>query len=155
MPILSLIVATFVGHFVHVLIHRPWTGPFYRGHMEHHLEHYPPGNLVSAKYKMPKWHNSGPVLFVPAFLIIILVTSGLTWLFSLPVVPIAIFCATLLAFGIMNDIVHDSFHVERSIIHNLPGFAKMRELHFIHHHNMRKNFGIIVYFWDRVFKTLK
>lgn len=153
--IASVVVATLIGHVVHWMLHKRWSGPFFRGHMEHHLDHYPPGALVSPAYKVPKWHRSGPVLFTPAFLIIVAAAGGLTYLLSLPLALMVTFGVTVLLFGLLNDAVHDSFHVEKSVFHKLPGFASMRASHFLHHHNMRKNFGIIVFAWDRVFGTFR
>lgn len=151
----AIVLATLIGHVVHWLLHKRWSGPFYRGHMEHHLEHYPPSALVSKAYLVPKWHRSGPVLFTPAFLIIVAAAGGLTYLLELPIVPMVTFCVTIMLFGLLNDAIHDAFHVEKSIMHFLPGFAKMRSRHFLHHNNMRKNFGIIVFTWDKLFGTLR
>jgi len=152
---IAIVLATFIGHMIHWALHKRWSGRFYTGHMEHHLEHYPPWSLISQKYKMPKWHHSGPALFTPAFLIIVAVAGGLTWLLSLPLVLMVTSGVTILAFGLLNDVVHDAFHLEKSWMHQIPGFDKMRARHFLHHHNMRKNFGIVTFVWDRVFRTLK
>lgn len=152
----SLVLATFFGHIIHWSLHQRWTGPAHRGHMEHHLELYPPTSLVSNSYKAAKWHHRGPVLFTPAFLVILGATWGLTSALSVPLWVTVTFGVTMLVFGLFNDFVHDSFHVENHILQRVvPDYDRMRERHFIHHCNMRRNFGIVSFVWDIVFGTFK
>lgn len=152
---LSVVVAALLGHLVHWLLHQRWTGPFYRGHMEHHLDHYPPKRLTSHEYLVPKWHRSGPVLFTPAFLVISAAVGGLTWALNVSHWLSVAFMLGILAFGLLTDAIHDAFHLESSWRHRFPGFARMRARHFGHHRNMRKNYGIIIFAWDRALGTLK
>lgn len=151
----SLFVATLLGHCIHWSLHRKWTGPAHRSHMEHHLVLYPPESLTSKAYKKAKWYHSGPFLFTPAFLIILGAAWGLTCLLGLPFWALLTFGATLASYGFFNDWAHDSFHVDGHVLERLSTWRRLRNLHFIHHVDMNKNFGIVNFAWDKVFKTFK
>lgn len=151
--ILSVIVASFVGYFVHRAIHKPWTGPLYRGHMEHHLTIYPKERLTSEKYELKKWYHSGPVLFTPGAVAVILIIGLVCWTFNIPLMSFAAFSGGLVAFGFLNDYVHDSYHLRRHWLQKFSFYRVLRRWHFQHHVNMTKNFGIVDMTWDRVFKT--
>lgn len=154
--IISLILSSLFGHAIHWILHQRWSGPAHRGHMEHHLELYPPTSLTSPAYKAAKWYHQGPVLFTPAFLILLGAACGLTYTLVIPTWLTITFGLTMFTFGLFNDFMHDSFHIEHHFLHNLvPGYDKMRERHFLHHRNMRRNFGIVSFFWDRVFGTFR
>lgn len=58
--------------------------------------------------------------------------------------------------GLIHDVVHDSFHVKKHFLSRvIPTYEIMRRYHFIHHVNMKKNFGIYSFVWDRIFQTFK
>ncbi len=151
--ILSVVVASFVGYFVHRAIHKPWTGPLHRGHMEHHLEVYPKERLTSESYELKKWYHSGPVLFTPAAVVVILLGGSACWLAGIPLMSFAAFSGGLVAFGFLNDYVHDSFHLRRHWLQRFRHYRRLRRWHFKHHVDMTKNFGIVDMMWDHVFKT--
>lgn len=153
--LVSLVIATFFGHFIHWALHQRWTGPAYRGHMEHHLELYPPGNLTSEKYRSAKWYHSGPFLFTPAAIVILGTVGGLLWALETPLWAIVVFGVTLVGFGLLNDWVHDSQHVTNHWASRFEWFRRARTLHFKHHRNMKSNFGIMFFGWDRVFGTFR
>lgn len=152
---LSFALATFLGHVVHWSLHQRWTGPFRKGHLQHHVELYPPDDLISERYRASKWYNSGPLLFAPVFVVIMLVAGAITWKLGWPVWVIVTLCANLLGFGFFNDYVHDSFHIKDHWLGRFKWWKDARDLHFIHHMNMRVNFGIVLFSWDKVFKTLR
>ena len=149
----SLLCASLFGHFVHWMIHQRWMGPAYRGHMEHHCELYPPGELVSNTYRKAKWFNSGTFLFTPPLLVIIGLVSGCASMFELPAWIMAVFSVVLVTFGFTSDVVHDSFHVTGHVLERVAWFQHAREKHFAHHNNMKRNFGIVFFGWDKLFKT--
>jgi sterol desaturase/sphingolipid hydroxylase (fatty acid hydroxylase superfamily) len=151
--VLSVLVGSIVGYFVHRAIHHEWAGPLYRGHMEHHLEIYPKGRLTSDKYTIAKWYNSGPVLFTPAALLVITLGALVCWVLGGSLWLFGTFSVGLVAFGLVNDYVHDSFHLRRHWLHRFSFYKPLRRQHFEHHNDMTKNFGIVVMFWDSVFKT--
>lgn len=130
-------------------------GPFKKGHMQHHLELYPPSDLVSEKYRSAKWYHSGPLLFSPAFVVIMGIAGTITWQLGWPAWVTLTLCSVLLGFGFMSDAVHDSFHIIMHPLSRFKWWQKARELHFLHHRNMKVNFGIFVFTFDRVFKTFR
>lgn len=151
----SLVLAAFLGHVVHWSLHQRWSGIFNRGHMEHHTKLYPPGDLLSDAYRKAAWYNNGIFLFAPAFLVISIVLVLLTWALGAPAWVTITMCGTILWFGLANDLVHDAFHVRDHWLERFSAFREWRRLHFIHHSNMRSNFGIYVFVFDRVFKTMR
>lgn len=151
----SVVLSSLVGYLVHRAIHQEWSGPLHRGHMEHHLELYPPTRLTSESYQVAKWYHSGPVLFAPAAALLLVAVAAPAWLLGTSWWNIACFAAGLIAFGLLNDQVHDAFHLRSHWLQKVPYFRRLRRLHFLHHVDMTRNFGIVVMAWDDVFKTKK
>lgn len=149
----TLVLGSFVGYWIHRGLHQSWSGPFHRGHMEHHLELYPTTRLTSDIYEVKKWYHSGPVLFTPGAVVLLVVGAILTWLLGASFWNFLVFSFGLMSFGLLNDYVHDAFHLRVHWLQKLPLFRKLRRLHFQHHFNMEKNFGIVSLHWDTVFKT--
>jgi len=153
--LVTYFLTSLLGYVVHWAIHQPWTGRAYRAHRAHHIDLYPPGKLISDAYR-----NAGGQSTVYTFLL------AFTPILLLPIVLWAIGWFTFMhAFaavaamgivGLMNDIIHDSFHVKNHWLSRItPGYDHMRQLHFVHHVNMKRNFGIYSFIWDRVFRTFK
>jgi len=147
----SFVIASFFGHVVHWAIHQKWAGPAYKGHMEHHLDLYPVGKLTSDKYRTAKWYHSGPLLFTPPLLVILAVFGGLLWVLGAPHWMVGVLGICIIAFALFNDYVHDSFHVRKHAWGHFKWYKRLRRLHFLHHHDMTVNYGIISFVWDRVF----
>jgi hypothetical protein len=150
----SLVIASFFGHVVHWLLHQRWTGIMHRAHMEHHLELYPPGHLTSDKYKAAKWYHRGPLLFTPPLIIILGAAGGLLWWAGAPHWVVWVLGACLVGFGLVNDYFHDSFHVRKHRLNRYKWYKRLRRIHFVHHHQMGKNFGIFWFGWDQIFGTI-
>ena len=150
---LSVVVGSFVGYFYHRLIHFKWTGPLHEGHMEHHLVMYPPSRLTSETYEIRKWYNSGPILFTPAALVLVGLAAVACWFLGISMWTFIAFGVGLIGFGFLNDYVHDSFHLREHWLQKFPYYRKLRRLHFKHHVDMAKNYGIVALQWDDVFKT--
>lgn len=153
--LVSLLLSSFFGYWIHRALHSKWLRLLNRGHLEHHLEHYPPGRLISDEYRHAKWFNSGPFLFTPPLLVLLAVTGGLLWLFGLPLWMLGVFGATMVGFGLINDAIHDSFHLSGTWLRHFKFWGKLRAQHFAHHHDMKRNFGIVSFEWDKLFKTHK
>ena len=150
---LSVLVGSFVGYFVHRALHEPWSGRLHRGHMEHHLEVYPVERLTSDTYDLKRWYHSGPVLFTPAAIALISLGALTCWLAGVSLVGFGAFAGGLIAFGFLNDYVHDTFHLRKHWLQRFSRYRRLRRLHFQHHADMTKNFGIVDASWDSVFKT--
>lgn len=149
----SLLVASVLGHAIHWALHQRWTGPAYRGHMDHHCKQYPPHRLTSSRYLAAKWYNAGPFLFTPPLVIILGAVGGLMIWFGVPLWALVVFGTTLVGYGLFNDWIHDSFHIDFHWLSGLQWYDRLRALHFVHHHNMRKNYGIVSFVWDKIFGT--
>lgn len=153
--IVTYLLTSLLGYVVHWAIHKPWAGRAYRAHRAHHIDLYPPGRLISDTY-LSAGKQSTVYTFLLAFMPLLLIPVVL-WLvgwFSWGMALSAVLAMG--AVGLLNDIVHDSFHVRGHWLRRLvPGYERMRHLHFIHHVNMRKNYGIYSFIWDRVFGTLR
>ena len=146
--------STFMGYSVHKMLHRRWAGFMNRAHMTHHLIKYPPYHLTSDEYRGAGKDNT-LFLFAPiilAVLLIIVVMCGLGWISLFHSIFISL---EILTISIIHEYIHTSFHLHKTIWKYVPGYSKMRELHFKHHYNMKKNFGIVDFSWDRLFKTIK
>jgi sterol desaturase/sphingolipid hydroxylase (fatty acid hydroxylase superfamily) len=151
----SLVIASFFGHVIHWALHQRWSGAFNRAHMEHHQELYPPGRLTSIEYRAAKWQHRGALLFTPPLLIILATFGGLLWWAGAPPWAVWVLGGCLVGFGLLNDYVHDAFHVRRHWLQRFKHYRAVRILHFVHHHDMGCNYGIFWLGWDKVFGTLK
>lgn len=149
----SLVAASFFGHLIHWSLHQPWTGPGHRAHLEHHLEHYPPGHLTSDDYKHSRWYHNGVFLFTPPLVFLLAVFGSILWLCHAPIWMLAVFGASLVGFGLTNDYFHDSMHYRKHWLQRFRWYRQLRVEHFKHHHAMGTNYGILSFFWDRVFGT--
>jgi hypothetical protein len=149
----SIIVASFFGHLVHWSLHQAWTGPAHRGHMAHHTVHYPPGNMVSETYRTSHWSQSGTLLFTPPLLIILGALGGLMWWAGAPLWAVGVQGVAMVSFGLLNDFMHDSYHVRKHWLLRFRGYRHLRKMHFLHHHDMTINLGIVNHAWDRAFGT--
>lgn len=150
----SLAFASFVGYWVHRSLHKPWAGPLYRAHLQHH-DLYPPGDLVSDEYRDAKWYNRGVSLFTPVFLAIVLVFGVVAKFFGVPFGEYGTFVVTLALYGLVNDWMHDKQHLRKHWFHSMPFAKKARAAHLRHHGDVQVNYGIISNEWDKLFKTHK
>ncbi len=49
--LITYIVVSLFGYFVHKSLHQEWTGLWNTSHMAHHVKLYPPGDFLSDKYR--------------------------------------------------------------------------------------------------------
>jgi sterol desaturase/sphingolipid hydroxylase (fatty acid hydroxylase superfamily) len=146
---------SFLGYAVHRALHQKWAGRAYTSHRMHHLSLYPPGDLVSESYRSAG-NASTVYTFILAFSPLILIP---TLLCAMGIVTFSTAFTSVLVMvlvGVLNDAFHDSFHLRSSFLQKIiPGYENLRQSHFVHHVNMKKNFGIYGFFWDKIFKTFK
>lgn len=151
---ISLFISTFFGHAIHWSLHQRWSGVFNRAHLEHHLSLYPPGKLVSDRYRQAMWFHRGTLLFTPPLIVILGAACGLLWLVSAPLWLACVLSPVLVGYGLANDYVHDSTHIRKHWLNRFSWYKRVRKLHFIHHRDMTVNYGVITFIWDRVFGTI-
>jgi sterol desaturase/sphingolipid hydroxylase (fatty acid hydroxylase superfamily) len=137
------------GYFFHRLLHTKWTGSLHRAHMTHHVKLYPPEDYLSDKYR-PAGADNTTYRFLVAGVVIAALFFWLTplWL----AIPVAF---DLAAFGWLNSYVHDSTHIRGHWLERFKLYQKWRAIHYLHHVDMGKNFGIVTFLADRVMKTYR
>jgi len=152
----TVIFIFFFGYVVHWSLHQSWMGTFNNSHMTHHLKLYPPEDYSSDSYRWAGKDStvwifavaSIPVLAVP----VILFFAGVLSLFT----TIAVL-ATMLGQGFLHNYIHDAFHVKNHWMNRVPVlkdiFHRWNHLHYLHHVDMSKNYGIFAFFFDRLFGT--
>ena len=140
----------------HKALHQSWAGRFNSSHMTHHVTLYPPEDYLSTKYR-----NAGkddtfwifavislPLLLTPIILCVFNILS-----LSLTIISLV----EMLFIGWLNTYLHNSMHIENHILTRIPIvkdiFAQWNRLHYLHHVDMQKNFGIFSFSWDKLLKT--
>ena len=153
---ITYVVTSLFGYVVHWSLHQDWAGSFNKAHMTHHQILYPPSDFTSEKYRHAG-KDSTPKFFALAALPLIL-TPIVLW--AVGILPLSLMITVLVVEGLMgflHDYLHDTFHIKDHWLSRTPVlrviFAKWVQLHYLHHVDMGKNFGIFVFHWDRVFKT--
>lgn len=154
--VLSVLLGSLAGYAIHWVMHRPWSGPLYRSHMDHHQVRYPPNDLYSVgKYRSSGsasgWLTFTPLVMLAGIGILALLNLGLhveRWVQLVVVALVALV-------GWAHGYVHDAFHVSDHWLGRFASFQRLRLLHEPHHFNMRKNLGILWFGWDRLFRTFE
>lgn len=145
-------VSTLLGYLSHKMFHEKWAGFAAKSHMVHHLVRYPTDDLVSEKYRHAG-KNTTILLFIPIILAALGLTGALAWLGLISVTYAIVGMVEIVLISIAHNALHDAFHVRETFLQKIPGFKRMKELHFEHHFQMDKNFGIFDFTWDEIFKT--
>jgi lathosterol oxidase len=146
--VLTGIITTFYGYWVHWALHQKFTGKYNRSHMTHHLKLYPPTDFMSDVYRDPGKDNT-VIIFTAASLPLLCAPAVLYFLGACGLITAVLMFVEMLVIGLMNDRIHDAFHINNHWMNKVPGFAGTKDLHFIHHVNMKANFGIFYFFWDK------
>jgi hypothetical protein len=154
--LISFFVTSLFGHVVHWALHQSWTGRVNMSHMTHHLKLYPPEDYLSEIYRNAG-KDSTPKFFAIAALPLILAPIVL-WLCG--ILPGVLAVTVLVVEGVMgflHDYLHDAFHIKNHLLTRIPGvkviFDRWVKIHYLHHVDMGKNYGIFTFHWDRLFGT--
>ena len=138
-----------LGYAIHRWIHSPKSGKLYNSHMTHHKKLYPITNFYSVKYRNPG--NDNTVFSFAKFFIAITILMFLL----LPHKIALIFAIEFIVVGVINDYFHTQVHLKRTRWDNYKWFQKLEQRHWQHHKDMGKNYGVVTFVWDRLFRTLK
>lgn len=157
---LTLLITYFItslfGYVIHWSLHQSWAGQFNNAHMTHHLKLYPPEDYTSDTYRHAG-KDSTPKFFAMAAIPLILTPIVLGFLGILPIYLVITVLVVEGLMGFLHDYIHDAFHINNHLMTRIPGvkdiFSKWTQLHYLHHVDMGKNYGIFVFHWDRVFRT--
>jgi sterol desaturase/sphingolipid hydroxylase (fatty acid hydroxylase superfamily) len=152
----AFFVSSLFGYVVHRSLHQPWSGKLNRKHMTHHLTLYPSTDYLSDKYRDAGGDNTVIIFAIAAIPVVASpIVLGLLGVLSLPLVITALIIMGIM--GFLHSYLHDSFHIRNHFLTRIPGirviFAYWNRLHYLHHIDMQKNFGIFLFHWDHVFQT--
>lgn len=148
----SFALTSFIGYWAHRAFHKEWTLRLHKAHSNHHWVQYPPHSLISTEYRSAGRDNSVWLFFAAAIPLIAIILS----LYAFSVISLLSMIALLLGMGttsFLHDYFHDKFHVSPNWWERFGYFKRLRDLHFKHHIDTQKNFGIFFFTWDRLFKT--
>jgi sterol desaturase/sphingolipid hydroxylase (fatty acid hydroxylase superfamily) len=137
---------------MHWALHQEWMGRFNKSHMTHHMTLYPPERFASEKY-MHAGKDSTIIFFLIAGAPLLLAPIALFFFGYLSFFTAIVLVAELGGLGLINNYFHDSFHIQEHFLNRFSAFRKLVDLHYVHHVDMNKNFGIFTFMWDKVFKT--
>jgi sterol desaturase/sphingolipid hydroxylase (fatty acid hydroxylase superfamily) len=151
---MSFIFMTLLGYITHKIFHKKWSGRFYRAHFNHHYLQYPPEDLISDKYRDAGKDNT-VYLFALCFSPFIIGNIILTILGIIPIIlGVGIFIEMAVV-SLLNSELHDAFHLTNSFWHKFWFFDNLKKLHFQHHFDQSKNYGIFSFMWDKIFRTYR
>lgn len=154
--LISYLITSFFGYVVHWSLHQSWTGFLNKAHMTHHLKMYPPEDYLSDTYRHAG-KDSTPKFFIIAALPVILAPIILGVLGVLSISTVIIILLTQAVMGFLHDYIHDALHIKNHLLTRIPVvkviFDKWVRLHYLHHVDMEKNYGIFVFHWDHVFRS--
>jgi sterol desaturase/sphingolipid hydroxylase (fatty acid hydroxylase superfamily) len=166
----SVVVAEFVGYWLHRLLHSDKFPALSRGHLIHHFLIYGPrqpmraGEYLDATDDRTSLGNVGVEWLAPSAIILLFCWGAMGLLGVPPVYQVLALC-TLLGWPIlMFSYLHDRMHTQNFWMTRVPmlrsWFLKARRLHDIHHRSVNgagfidSNFGIGFYLFDRFFRTM-
>lgn len=153
--VVYLVVSLF-GYFVHKALHQSWTGRYNSSHMAHHITLYPPEDYLSDTYRDAGKDNTLWTFAVISLPLVL--TPVILWAFGILSFTISLIALIEMLFiGWLNNFLHNALHIRNHWITKIPIvnklFSKWNELHYLHHVDMNKNFGIFNFAWDKVFRT--
>jgi len=159
MILLSLLVFLFVsffGYWVHRGLHKKFSGPFGKSHKTHHEIMYPVTDFKSDKYRSAG-KDSSLIFFAVISIPIVALPFLLSFLGILSLVKALLIVGQMIFWGWLHNYIHDAFHINNHWLSRVPvvkiWFNRLIDLHFGHHCDVQKNFGIFFFGWDRLFGT--
>lgn len=153
---LTTVSTTFFGYWAHKALHLKLVKRFSQSHTVHHDKLYPVNDFKSDKYRSAG--KDSTVIFFAIASLPVLAIPCLLGLFGILTLFQSVFVVALMLFvGWSHDYVHEAFHLNTHWLQKAPVvskyFQKLEKLHYLHHVDDTKNFGILVFWWDQVFRT--
>jgi hypothetical protein len=156
--VLFTVITSFVfGHFAAYAVHRMLHTQLFKGLAKSHNVHhdlYPVDDFESEAYRSAEADDSSfvflPILTMAmmGFFLPIAWLTGAWWIYVIVI-------GEGIMFGILNDRLHDAFHIKEHWLNRYTWFRKLKEIHWHHHATPETNHGIIWFIPDKVFKTFK
>lgn len=147
---MAIVAALVLGFFLfegiifaaHYLMHQRWTGPLWESHQLHHRL-YNPKHHTTDKFNPVGWKS-----FRFRAVIFVIVTAAI---FSLLPLAMAVAVMTeVVVLAILTDSIHDATHTTEHPLARFAWFRRLQHLHWIHHTNVKKNFGVLTFFFDKL-----
>jgi sterol desaturase/sphingolipid hydroxylase (fatty acid hydroxylase superfamily) len=168
--VISCLLAEFFGYWLHRLLHSDKIPLLSRGHLIHHFLIYGPGQPMrrghyhDATADRFSAGNIGLEWLIPSAAILAMLWAIMFFL-RVPVLFQSIALVTLIVWPIITfSYLHDRMHLSDFWMARNPFFRRWflaaRRLHDIHHHalnddgRMVSNFGIGLFLFDRLFRTI-
>jgi sterol desaturase/sphingolipid hydroxylase (fatty acid hydroxylase superfamily) len=141
----SAVLIDLIGYWLHRWIHVPGSWG-YRAHMTHHVTNYPARAFFSSRYRSSRADSL--VLYFAPFAA---AYGALVLCLGLPH-PVAILAGAGVSV-LLSSLLHDLTHIQGSIVWRWGMFGSIAARHHLHHFKMGRNFGILVPWWDLLFRT--
>lgn len=142
----SAIFVDLAGYWLHRWAHVR-SSPLWRPHVTHHAVNYPPQAVMSTSYRSSR-SDSLAIWFAP---------FGALYLLALMVLGCPHLIAAVLggaSVAVLSSVAHDLAHIHNSLVWRLNGYTKgVAVRHIAHHYKTARNFGILVPWWDSIFRT--
>ena len=126
----------------HYLMHQRWTGPLWESHQLHH-KLYNPKHQTTQTFNPVGWKS-----FRFRAMIFCFVTALLFAV--LPFTMAITMCFEIIVLAIATDYIHDATHTSDHKLRRYGWFRYLQDLHWIHHANVKKNFGVLTFFYDKL-----
>jgi len=147
--LITHLVVSFAQALLHSRLgHQPLGGWLFRNHINFHHANYSQNNLVSPT-NLDDEGNNTPFFLIPV------IAVGVCTYFLLPTDLFVVQVAACAASFYAHVYFDKEYHVEGSRLQRFGWFRRKQELHFVHHRHANSNFGVIHFFWDRIFGTYR
>jgi len=132
--ILGYFFTQFAGYWIHRVLHDHRSGIMYRSHKTHHEKLYPPEDFLSKSYRNVPVKDR-PIIYYG----IAAVFSSTAFFLLFPAVIAAVLTGMIVFIAWLNDWIHEKIHIKGHWLEMCNWFWKIRELHFHHHEDEKKN----------------
>lgn len=139
------------GYWSHRWLHNPRAGKAYKSHLKHHSL-YPISDYQSEVYRSAGKDNSG-FLFAAMSIPVVALPIGLSYFGKISWGMTSFIVSEMIFLGWLHDYLHDDFHIEGHWLNRFSFFRKWGRLHRQHHKNVKTNYSIFSFIWDRVFQS--
>jgi len=156
--LLTSIGTTFFGYWAHKSLHLKLMSFFSKSHKVHHDKLYPLDDFKSDVYRSAG-KDSTVIFFAFASIPVVAIPFILSFFGVLTLFQAFFSFGVMLGIGWLHDYIHAVFHLNSHWLQRVSFVSKylekLEKLHYLHHVDENKNFGILVFWWDQLFRTMK
>jgi sterol desaturase/sphingolipid hydroxylase (fatty acid hydroxylase superfamily) len=154
--LITFFISSLFGYCVHISLHQEWSGHLHQMHMKHHNILYPPNDYMSDKYRNPGQDNT-VVIFAVSALPVVASPIILGFFHIIPWVLVVASLIVMVMMSFLHNYLHDAFHIRNHWLYGAPilgpWFFRLVQLHWLHHIDQGKNYGIFIFHWDHILGT--